>query len=568
MAMMPSFEQKPSRVLVIDDDEILNYLFCSFLNSRGLDAISVHGINDAKLVLQHDASIDLVLLDYQLHDGVGMDLLEPSAMETYASLAPIIMISANEEPAFLEQCFAGGISDYIIKPVNLSLLALKVESLIKSASMQRLIKSQNEELESFKAEAEREEQIAKFTYEYLLQQNTPEYRGVKAWLKSYAAFSGDMMLVKKSPSGNLYFILADATGHSLSAAITIMPVVAIFNSMVNKGFHIQKILTEINRKLVADTPVDRFVAAILIEINPFRRQFNVWNGGMPTLFWVNEGEVIHKFRSTHMALGILDDYNFDASLVTIDLPKDGFIFAYSDGLTEQENEKREPYSIGRVLNIIKKQPENLLETISSDLLLHAGTSHYSDDVSMCIIQPDLVFDDLKDAVVTDKFSDRSSSIANRFEWNVKLSGHQLEHCEIPPLCNHFLQQIGIDQHLCQKIFAVLAEMVSNALDHGVLGLSSDIKENPDGFIQYFFEREELLKTLSDKDFVRLSICWNPDEGGGYLTVEVEDSGTGYTPGETADDAYKNSGRGINLIRKLSEAVEIIAPGNKIRATIK
>lgn len=566
---MPSLAQKVSRVLVVDDDEMLNYLFCSFLNSKGLQTLAVHNLADAKSTLQTDKYIDLILLDYQLSDGVGMDLLAPDSMSTYISNPPIIMISANEEPEFLEECFSGGVNDYIIKPVNLSLLALKVESLIKSVSMQRLIKSQNDELESFKAEAEREEQIAKFTYEYLLHQNSYEYEGVDVWLKSFAAFSGDMALVKKSPSGNLYFILVDATGHGLSAAITIMPVVAIFNSMVSKGFHIQKIVTEINRKLVTDTPVDRFVAAILIEINPFRREFNVWNGGMPPAFWVNNGEVIHEFKSAHMALGILDEYEFDASVTTIDLPVDGFIFACSDGLSEQENDYNEPYSMQKIISVIKSQPPNLLEALAQNLLWHAGDQEYADDISVCMIRPSLVFEDLSDSLVPAQTRGLLPEVDDKFEWSVKLSGRQLENCEIPPLCNHFLQQVGVDQQVCQKIFAVLAEMVSNALDHGVLGLSSAIKENPDGFIQYFYKREERLKTLTNNDFVKLSISWLPDKLDGRFLLEVEDSGIGYNPQQiVTDGSLKYSGRGAQLIRKLSESVEIIAPGNKIRATIK
>lgn len=566
---MPTTDFKASRVLVVDDDEMLNYLFCSFLNSRGLETFTAHSISDAKAILQIDGAIDLILLDYQLGDGVGMDLLEPSALESYINLPPVIMISANEESEFLEQCFSGGVNDYIIKPVNLSLLALKVESLIKSVSMQRLIRQQNEELESFKREAEREEQVAKFTYEYLLRQNSYAYEGVEVWLKSFAAFSGDMALVKKSPSGNLYFILADATGHGLSAAITIMPVVTIFNSMVAKGFHIQKIVTEINRKLVSDTPADRFVAAILLEINPFRREFSVWNGGMPPVLWVSQGSIKHQFHSTHMALGIMGENIFDAAVTTIDLPAEGFIFAYTDGLTEQENANHQPFSIARVVDIIAQQPKDLLQELSSSLLRHADTSDYADDVSMCIIQPDLVFSGLTDSFEAEKVTSPSFYVGNHFDWSVKLSGVQLENCEIPPLCNHFLQQVGVDQQLCQKIFAVLAEMVSNALDHGVLRLSSDIKENPDGFIQYFYEREERLKTLTDKDFVKLSMRWLPNDGDGCLLVEVEDSGVGYIPKSKVDEATaKYSGRGTSLIQKLSESVEIIAPGNKIRATIK
>jgi serine phosphatase RsbU (regulator of sigma subunit) len=388
---MNPFEPKNLHILVVDDDELLNSLFCSFLNSRGLETFSAHSVAEAKAVLQKNEAVDLILLDYQLGDGVGMDLLAPNILARYANFPPVIMISAHEEPDFLEQCFLGGINDYIIKPVNLSLLALKVEALIKSVNMQLLIRQQNRELEKFKADAEHEEKIAKFTYEYLLRKNSDVCNGVEIWLKPFSAFSGDMALVKKSPNGNLYFMLADATGHGLSAAITIMPAVTIFNTMVSKGFQLQKIVTEMNRKLVNDTPEDRFVAAILLEINPDKRECSVWNGGMPPVLWVDQGEVKYQFHSAHMALGIMDESIFDASVAAIELPEEGFLLVYTDGLTEQKNTNGQLFSIQKIVDLVAKKPEHFLQDLAKNLLEHVGIDEYHDDVSACIIRPDVVF---------------------------------------------------------------------------------------------------------------------------------------------------------------------------------
>lgn len=568
--MNSAYAEHGWRILVVDDDELLNHLFCSFLNSKGLDTISVTGLMAAKQVLQTDPAIDLILLDYHLEDGVGMDLLHPTAMATYRSLAPVIMISANEESSFLERCFLSGINDYIIKPVNLSLLALKVEAMIRSVSMQRLISAQNDELERFKYEAEREEQIAKFTYEYLLRRNSHAYQGVDIWLKSFAAFSGDMMLVKKSPGGNLYFILADATGHGLSAAITIMPVVSVFNSMVSKGYHLQQIAIELNHKLIHDTPTDRFVAAILVEMNPVQCELSVWSGGMPPAFWIDGGEIKHEFKSRHMALGIMDEDMFDATVTTVPLPKDGLLLVYSDGLSEQENKDGAAFSVARVRNIVRQNPDNLMLALTSALQEHTGSDAYHDDVSICLVNPELVF-----APTLPNDGERGSAQAgkpeiNAFSWQLELCGSQLTHCELPPLCHDFLQKMGVDQQRCQRIFTVIAEMVSNALDHGILQLDSRIKEQEDGFLQYFLAREERLKELSEQEFLRIHLHWEPDAEAGSLLIIVEDSGPGYelSSSNTESSDFSFSGRGLRLIRQLSSQVEIIPPGNQIRARIK
>lgn len=568
--MNSAYTEHGWRILVVDDDELLNHLFCSFLNSKGLDTVSVTGLAAAKQVLQTDPAIDLILLDYHLKDGVGMDLLHPSAMATYRSLAPVIMISANEESSFLEHCFLNGINDYIIKPVNLSLLALKVEAMIRSVSMQRLISAQNDELERFKYEAEREEQIAKFTYEYLLRRNSHAYQGVDIWLKSFAAFSGDMTLVKKSPGGNLYFILADATGHGLSAAITIMPVVSVFNSMVSKGYHLQQIAIELNRKLIHDTPIDRFVAAVLVEMNPTQCELSVWSGGMPPAFWIDGGEIKHEFGSRHMALGIMDEDMFDATVTTVPLPKDGLFLVYSDGLSEQEDADGVAFSVGRVRQVVQKNPNNLMLALTRSLQEHARTDIYDDDVSICLVDPKLVFANTLLSEDERHLEYAVQSDINVFSWQLELRGTQLAQCELPPLCHDFLQKMGVDQQRCQKIFTVIAEMVSNALDHGVLQLDSRLKEEEDGFLHYFLAREERLRALDEQDFLRILLRWEPDTTIGSLVIVVEDSGAGYEPSPSPTDTFNFtfSGRGLQLVRQLSSDVEIIPPGNQIRARIK
>jgi two-component system, HptB-dependent secretion and biofilm response regulator len=374
-------------ILVIDDDVFLNELFCGFFHEKGFATGSAYSLEGAIKFLAENSCIDMILLDYQLSDGTGLELLERLDDYTSINKPPVIMISANEDPEFLERCFSCGVADYIIKPVNLSLLALKVSSLIKSVAMQQLITHQNAELERFKSEAEREEAVAKFTYEYLLRHNSENIEGVSIWLKSSSSFSGDMALTKISPSGDLYFLLADATGHGLSAAITIMPVVTIFDSMVAKGFHIQSIVTEINKKLIRDTPQDRFVAAIVIQLRQEQKEIDVWNGGMPTAYWTCDGEILQEFRSQHMALGILEDNLFDANVVTVDADKSGTIVTYSDGLIEELNDEGEYFSSPKALSLIKLLGVNAKQGLVDELYKHTGRDNFKDDVSICSLNP-------------------------------------------------------------------------------------------------------------------------------------------------------------------------------------
>ncbi len=552
-------------ILVVDDDFILNQLFASFLMSKGFDVVSAEGVVAAENILRTRDDIDLMLLDYQLEDGLGVDLLEVDRVAHYLSKPPVIMISVNEDAEYLEECFRKGIADYIIKPVNLSLLALKVKSLINSVKLQRLISAQNIELEAFKRDAEREEQVAKFTYEYLLRQNTNNISGVQVFARPHSAFSGDISLAKISPSGEVYFMLADATGHGLSAAITIMPMVSIFNTMVSKGFHLHQIVSEINRKLVNDTPEDRFVAAVFIELNPAKNSVSVWNGAMPSVYWVDQGEIKHRFNSANMALGILDEAMFDANVETIPMPSGGFIFACSDGVIEQENAREEQFSKSRLESLLVL-PGDTGELVLTELEFHAGECSYKDDVSICVLHPESIFD-------PEWYGDvpRPGLLQQErgdFSWKLRVSGQYLEMSELAPLCNHFLQSLGFNQRFCQRVFSVIGEMVSNAIDHGVLGLDSSIKEQEFGFQCYFEEREKRMQCLTESDFVEITLELIEQNDGARLAISCLDSGSGYEVKSYSQDTEKQfSGRGLAMIEQLSQRVEIAAPGNFIKAVI-
>lgn len=555
-------------ILVIDDDEFLNELFCQFLQTKGFQSESAHSFAEAITRLSSSSKVDLILLDYQLGDGTGLELLVKISDYLLQRQTPVIMISGNEDPVFLEECFAKGVADYIIKPVNLSLLALKVTALIKSVNLQRLISLQNAELERFKRDAEREESIAKLTYEYLLNQNSQQIEGVSIWLKPSSSFSGDIALAKISPSGDLYFLLADATGHGLSAAITVMPVVSIFNSMVAKGFHIQAIAAELNRKLIRDTPPDRFVAAVLIQIQQERKELDVWNGGMPTIYWTDSGEINREFKSQHMALGILDEEYFDATIETCEIKESGTILIYTDGLIEETDETGASFSSARVLAAIRSAPVDLQQALVNELAHYTGRDRYHDDVSICTLNPQVILKSCAHQLRENLSHGYVQEDIGEFSWSVKITGKKIANCELPPLCNKFLRYIDLNQYFCQIVFLVVSEMVSNAIDHGILKLDSALKDAPEGFAQYFAERERRLGQLTSNDSIELRLEWIAGTSEHQLLLSVKDSGAGYAHvNRNIEDNAGLSGRGLELIRSLAKNVEVIAPGNMIKAVI-
>jgi two-component system, HptB-dependent secretion and biofilm response regulator len=286
---------------------------------------------------------------------------------------------------------------------------------------------------------------------------------------------------------------------------------------------------------------------------------------MPAAYWVDQGKILENFSSRQMALGILNTDTFDADVMVCPMPKTGHLILYSDGLIEQENLAGEQFGSAQLKGLLASIKDDPIASILPTFEQHAQGVAFSDDVSVCTLDFAAIYHEHE---IHRPSMNVSTEKIDPFTWSVKISGKKLAHADLPPMVNNFLQYIGLEQKTCQKVFAIISEMVSNGLDHGILKLSSDIKQNPEGFMEYFSKREELLKTLREDDFIELRLDWLEIEGVKKLSITCRDSGPGYDYAKGRDvDHQLYSGRGVALIESLAESLEVYAPGNFIKAIL-
>ena len=121
------------------------------------------------------------------------------------------------------------------------------------------------------------------------------------------------------------------------------------------------------------------------------------------------------------------------------------------------------------------------------------------------------------------------------------------------------------------LFTVLTELYVNALDHGVLALSSSLKAAPDGFEHYMQERTERLAALND-GWVRIAVTSPAAETDAAVQINISDSGDGFDveqslPAAAAvDEVPLPYGRGLALVRALCNDVSFASDGNSVSAS--
>lgn len=558
-------------ILVVESNPALNSLFQSYLRRQKFQVVSALHLDEAKSILDSSTRIDIALIDYELGDKKGTDLISHFQNDKNQKNIPVIILGSSQDQAILQACFKLGVDDYLLKPVNPILLSLKIDALVYNMRLNNIIAKQNEKLQLLINNAEVEQQLASHIfYNNLLSKNIQSIAGFNHFLQSTCEFSGDIVLARTAPTGSIFILHADATGHGLSSTITLMPMVSIFKTMVNKGYRLEPIIREINVRLLEQLPADRFVAASLVEIDVNQKNLKVWNGGMPELLLLDQHhQIVQRFHSAYMALGILEDTQFEVRATHCTLPESGMLFSFSDGVVEQEDPIGRAFGIDRLTQLVKRSPVDKLNTLVKEMHSHVRSASFGDDVSMYEFHFDQLVKPKAITHLTRSLAHDATDLSP-FEWSLELVGTQIAKQELPSMCNQFLSSMGFEQSVCQRAFSIISELVNNAVDHGLLELTSLLKAGPEGFMEYYLEREKRLANLQQQDALRLLLKWAVDLQGPYLQIDVKDSGKGYLSQDITLDAtrVKVFGRGITLVKQLSTAVEVRERGTFVRAILR
>lgn len=201
------------------------------------------------------------------------------------------------------------------------------------------------------------------------------------------SFSGDIVAAATSPQGKFYALLADATGHGLSAAISVLPVLALFYRMAKRNHSVGEMVEELNQQLKEAMPVGRFVGATLVCLDDSTRSGEIWVGGTPDALLVDQvGGVERTFSSENLPLGILDDAPFAAEPVVFSWAPDSQLVLFSDGLVEAADRHGRQFGTTGLTDAMHgTTPQERFAQIERALGNHLSESMAPDDISLMII---------------------------------------------------------------------------------------------------------------------------------------------------------------------------------------
>ena len=136
------------RILVVEDDRELNRTVCAFLNSSGYTARGCLTANEAYDAL-YDQGFDLIVSDIMM-PGVDGFTFAQSIRDTDKEI-PILFMTARDDIASKQRGFRIGVDDYMVKPIDLDELFLRIGALLRRA---KIAASRKLEVGSFRMDAD------------------------------------------------------------------------------------------------------------------------------------------------------------------------------------------------------------------------------------------------------------------------------------------------------------------------------------------------------------------------------------------------------------------------------
>ena len=120
------------RILVVEDDKDLNRTVCAFLNSSGYQATGCLDANDAYDAMYGNV-FDLIVSDIMMPGIDGFEFAKN--VRSLNENIPILFMTARDDFASKQRGFRIGVDDYMVKPIDLDELFLRIGALLRRAKI-------------------------------------------------------------------------------------------------------------------------------------------------------------------------------------------------------------------------------------------------------------------------------------------------------------------------------------------------------------------------------------------------------------------------------------------------
>ncbi len=117
------------KAIVIDDSKAMRRILRTALCAQGFEVVEAQDGREAIRSLRESGGLDLALVDWNMPEMTGIELVELLRADTGFSNMRLMMVTTETEPEQVERALIAGADEYLMKPFTTETLVLKLQTL-------------------------------------------------------------------------------------------------------------------------------------------------------------------------------------------------------------------------------------------------------------------------------------------------------------------------------------------------------------------------------------------------------------------------------------------------------
>ena len=379
-----------AEILVVDDDAMSRRVLAQLLSAAGYNCrVSNDGSEALETIHAHPPS--LLLLDFDMPGLNGAEVLRRLRSDEDPAVAqiPAIMLTAHGSEQSEVSCLHAGADDFVTKPVNSAVLRARIETQLRLRSMRRQLERQNDELEKWRRDLERDLAAARLTQQSLIPQKPLVLPGwqIATRYRPVIQVGGDIYGWLRMKDGRVLFWIADGTGHGAAAALLTTLAKLLFHHGSMDHDSPASLMEAVDNDFRSIFGARSFMTAMCVALNPATGQAQVVGAGHPPLLVVHHDGATESIASAAPPLGMIKRTAFTETPIALE-PGDAFLL-YTDGLfrwTKDERHRVTPGQLEKILDHSAPSAEALLKRIVAQTAPENSAKTAPDDVAAIAVR--------------------------------------------------------------------------------------------------------------------------------------------------------------------------------------
>jgi sigma-B regulation protein RsbU (phosphoserine phosphatase) len=383
-------QNSEGEILVVDDDALTRKMLVRTLTSAGYRCGESESGRRAWERIQGEPPA-LLLLDLEMPELNGAELLKRLRADRNPDIAqiPAIMLTGHGGEESEVRCLEAGADDFVTKPINSAVLRARIDTQLRLRLMRRQLQQQNDELEAWRRNLERDLAAARLTQQSLIPHKPPNLTGweVAACFRPVIQVGGDIYGWLRMKDGRFLFWIADATGHGASAALLTTLTKLLFHHGTAEHDIPAAIMQGVNNDFRSIFGGRSFMTAMCVALETETGLATVVGAGHPPLLISRKSGAVELIASAVPPLGLIELPHFVETIV--ELGRDDAFVLYTDGLfggAEGKRRRLTPKMLAKTIDHDAPTAEALLMRMLNQVAPSDGKTRLPDDMAVVVVR--------------------------------------------------------------------------------------------------------------------------------------------------------------------------------------